>query len=77
MKILIIQISIEEKLKKEDSQVITEISKKIINNLNIIFQKKNRKKEIRKINTKVAALIIYSMIFQSVLLWKFFRERTC
>ena len=68
----IIQISIKEKPKKEDTQLITDISEKIINNLTIIFQKKIEKKEIRKINTKVAALNIYSMIFQSLLLWKFF-----
>ncbi len=68
----IIQISVEDRRNTEDTRIVTEISDKIINNLTEIFQKSIEKGEIRDINPTVAALNVYSMIFQSLLLWKFF-----
>ncbi len=52
------------------AKIIEIVSKKILEKLTNLFQNAIANKKIRKINPQIAALNIYSMIFQPILLWR-------
>jgi AcrR family transcriptional regulator len=69
----LIKISIEEVNNNQiDQMVLPKFSEKIILNLTKIFQEQIDKGKIRTINPTVAALTIYSVMFESLILLKIY-----
>lgn len=67
--LILFKVAIEGAFSKKDNQIMDLVSNKIIENLTIMFENAIKNNKIRKINTKVAAFNIYSVIFQSLTLW--------
>ena len=71
----IIKISMDElREKSKDDKVLSLISNKIIEDLTYIFQKLIDEEKIRKINPKVAAITVFGVIFEGIILLKLYDE---
>ena len=67
----IVKIAMEEVRDiPEKKQLISRITDTIISKLNEFFKLQVEKGKIRQIDSKVLAVMCFSMIFQSVILWK-------
>lgn len=71
----IINIAIDENRLIDDNKIFPQIFDRIITNLTDIFQYELEKGKIRDINPKIAALNIYSVSFQSILLFKIYGKK--
>ena len=71
----IIKISMDElREKSKDDKVLSLISNKIIEDLTYIFQKLIDEEKIRKINPKVAAITVFGVIFEGIILLELYDE---
>lgn len=66
----IIKIGLEEVRNPSDEQLFSKISDIIINKLTEFFKIKIVKKQIRNVNPHVLALNMFSILFESMILWK-------
>ncbi|KZX13611.1 TetR/AcrR family transcriptional regulator [Methanobrevibacter oralis] len=66
----IIKIGLEEVRNPGDEQLFSKTSDMIINKLTEFFKIKIAKKEIKKVNPHVLALNMFSILFESMILWK-------
>lgn len=72
----IIKISMEEVRDVPlEHRALLKISNKIISNLTYIFQNQIDLEKIRKINPEVAALNVFGVLFEAVLLWKIYGKK--
>lgn len=68
----IFKVAIEGTFSRKDNEMIKRVSDKILAKLIVLFENGMKSGKIRKINPKVAALNVYSVIFQSIILWRIY-----
>lgn len=71
----IIKIALQENTEiPEKKLLMTRITDTIINKLDEFFQMQIQKKVVKNINSKAIALMCYSIIFHSVILWQIYEK---
>lgn len=68
----IIKIALDELMSNpEEEKIFSKFSDEVLKNLTNIFQEQIDKGKIRKINPSAAALTVFSVIVEGIILWKF------
>ena len=69
----IIRVAMEEvRTKDEKRHIISEITDVILDNLEEFFDMQKEQGKIRDVNTRSLAVMCFSVLFQSVILWKIY-----
>ncbi|MDO5849255.1 MAG: TetR/AcrR family transcriptional regulator [Methanobrevibacter sp.] len=68
----IIQVAIDVNFTLGNTHIVDAVTNKIIDNLTKIFENAMKSKKIRKVNPKMAAFNIYSIIFQTFIHWRIY-----